>query len=291
MSKKWKLEDGLANLFSSGASKDDTGPDASAEVAVEQSKPDRPPEKKQKAAVKNDEKKTRKKVQEARPEPDETNPEQSPVEEKQPVKAKTAVVEKVKAAPKKKVDKQVPEAAPEVEEKAPQAKAQKTAVSSVKELYQPAAEGEVELEEAAVELDIERYVIFVLGETTFGVDVNSVLTIIKVLPICPIPHSEDYLSGLVNLRGQIIPVLDLGKRIGLPDHSETEDSRIVVVEQEKRLFGFMVDYVRAVEQIQVDRIKEPSKMMTNVRNEYLSGIAETENGLILLLALDRLLQR
>jgi len=165
------------------------------------------------------------------------------------------------------------------------------AVASVRDLYQPAEDVAAAVAEEIKESEKERYVVFDLGGITFGVDVHSVLTIIKRLPVCPVPHSPSYLSGLINLRGQIIPVMDLGKRISLPDRPESDENRIVVVEREKRLFGFSVDYVRSVEEIEVAQIKEPSRMITRVKEEYLSGIADSSHGLILLLALDRLLQR
>ncbi len=150
---------------------------------------------------------------------------------------------------------------------------------------------EIDRIDESAELQIERFVIFDLGGITFGVDVHSVLTIIKMMPICPVPHSADYISGLINLRGQIIPVLDLAKRITLADEIETNDQRIVVVEREKHLFGFIVDKVRSVAQIPKVKIKEPSRIITKVQEEYLSGIAESEGDLVLLLGLERLLQR
>jgi len=142
-----------------------------------------------------------------------------------------------------------------------------------------------------VEIQVQRIVVFELGDISFGTDVFSVLTIIKMLPICPVPHLPEYLSGLINLRGQIIPVLDLGKRLGFEERPETDEMRIVVVEREKRLFGLIVDAVSAVEEIPLDRIRPPSQLMSSVKQEYLKGIADMETKLVLLLDLHQLLSK
>lgn len=203
---------------------------------------------------------------------------------------------------------QKPEAAPSVESKPIQStaaalewmeqhpeagqdlKAFAEAVRSMPQVGEEEAEAESSDEEAD-ELNVARFVVFDLGEIIFGVDVHSVLTIIKMMDICPVPHTPAYISGLINLRGQIIPVLDLGKRVEISDREMTDDHRIVVVEQEKHLFGLIVDRVRSVAQVPVESIKEPSRMISRVQEEYLSGIAETDYGLVLLLELERLLQR
>lgn len=143
----------------------------------------------------------------------------------------------------------------------------------------------------SVEIYVQRIVVFELGNISFGTDVFSVLTIIKKLPICPLPHMPDYISGLINLRGQIVPVLDLGMRLGLGECPETDEMRIVVVEREKRHFGLIVDAVSAVEEIPVDRIRPPAQIMSSVRKEYLKGIADMDGKLVLLLDLEHLLSR
>ncbi|MBN1266606.1 MAG: chemotaxis protein CheW [Anaerolineales bacterium] len=298
MSRKRKLEDGLSNLFSPQSEEEVSRSGKKKDSASVDGKEEKVSGRKQRSTlatpVKKEKESELKPSKGKKDQPPDAGEQPAAVSERTSVQSIPVDIEDVvNNAPRPQIlkpveaDREIVTAAEEV----PHLHSKQPAETSVKDLYQPSAGEESIMEEEALEAAMERYVIFDLGDITFGVEVNSVLTIIKILPICPIPHSADYLSGLINLRGQIIPVLCLGKRLGLLDRPETANSRIVVVEQEKRLFGFIVDYVRAVEQIQVDYIKEPSRMMTNVRNEYLSGIAETEHGLILLLELQRLLQR
>jgi len=83
--------------------------------------------------------------------------------------------------------------------------------------------------EKANNLDINQFVVFKLDKEDYGININKVSTIEQVLPATRVPNTPDYIRGVINLRGDIIPVIDLRKRFGLPPVEDTEDTRIIIV--------------------------------------------------------------
>ncbi len=134
-------------------------------------------------------------------------------------------------------------------------------------------------------------VVFELGDESYGVDISRVQDINRMQEITEIPHAPESVVGVINLRGRVIPVIDLRKRFGLPDAVHTKDTRIVVVHLEGNLIGVIVDAVSQVLRIPADIVEQPSPILAGVDSRYLRGIAKLADKLVILLDLDFVLSR
>jgi purine-binding chemotaxis protein CheW len=139
--------------------------------------------------------------------------------------------------------------------------------------------------------DLAEYqlVVFDVGNESFGVDIDSVQEIIRMQSITEVPGSSVFVRGIINLRGRIIPVLDLRERFGLTQAAASNSQRIVVVEVGGPVIGMVVDAVSEVLRIQSDCIEPPSAIVVGIGSDYIRGIAKIESKLVILLQLDRLL--
>lgn len=135
----------------------------------------------------------------------------------------------------------------------------------------------------------EQLVVFRLANEFYGVDIGAVNTIIRMQEITDIPQTPDFVEGVINLRGSIIPVIDLRKRFSLPVADVTKASRIVVVESDRQMIGMVVDAVAETLRLPADSIEPPSPVIASVDAEYLRGVGKQENRLVILLDLDKVL--
>ena len=134
-------------------------------------------------------------------------------------------------------------------------------------------------------------VVFELGDESYAVDISRVQDINRMQEITEIPHAPESVVGVINLRGRVIPVIDLRKRFGLPEAVHTKDTRIVVVHLEGNLIGVIVDAVSQVLRISADIVEPPSPVLAGVDSRYLRGIAKLDDRLVILLDLDFVLSR
>lgn len=135
----------------------------------------------------------------------------------------------------------------------------------------------------------ERVVVFKLGKEAFGIDIYSIRTLVKPQEIYPVPHMPDYLVGLTNLRGEIVPVIDLRNRLGLPQKSYSDSTRFVVAEKREEPICLIVDDVSGIEHFAPQNLEEPSSVISSVDTTYLFAIAKSNDQLVLLLDLDQVL--
>jgi len=137
--------------------------------------------------------------------------------------------------------------------------------------------------------DLLQLVSFVIQGEEFGVDILKVQEIIRPLDITRVPNAPAFVEGVINLRGRIIPIVDLRARFGLPPRERDKDTRIVVVELDEQVTGFMMDAVKEV--IRVDRnvIEPPPELAIGVDTDYLKGVAKLDDRLLILLDLEEVL--
>ena len=135
----------------------------------------------------------------------------------------------------------------------------------------------------------KQVVIFELAEEHYGVDIASVESIIKLQPITSVPHAPSYVEGITNLRGKILPVIDLRQRFGLPSRQATSGSRIVVVILMNEEVGLVVDGVSEVLIIKEADIEPIHRMMITLESDFITSIARLEGRLVILLNLDAVL--
>lgn len=132
-------------------------------------------------------------------------------------------------------------------------------------------------------------VTFKIGEEEFGVDLLTVQTIIRMAEPTKVPKAPDFVEGVINLRGSIIPVIDFRKRFNLPKKEAEKDTRIIVTEIEQKVIGFIVDSVSEVLRIPTSSIDPPPPIIAGIDSEYISGVGKLEDRLLILINLDKLL--
>jgi purine-binding chemotaxis protein CheW len=132
-------------------------------------------------------------------------------------------------------------------------------------------------------------VVFDLANEQYGVDISAVESIIKLQPITVVPHAPSFVEGVTNLRGTVLPVIDLRKRFGLPVKEATKDTRIVVVEMSGEAVGMVVDAVLEVLRVPEEAIEPPSPLVTTADSAFIKSIAKVAERLIILLDLSLVL--
>jgi purine-binding chemotaxis protein CheW len=132
-------------------------------------------------------------------------------------------------------------------------------------------------------------VVFDLANEHYAVDVAIVDSIIKIQPITAVPHAPAFVEGITNLRGTVLPVIDLRRRFNLPAEAPTKETRIVVVEMNGTKVGMVVDAVTEVLHVSEEDVEPPSPIVTTVDSAFITGIAKVDERLIILLDLSKVL--
>ncbi len=132
---------------------------------------------------------------------------------------------------------------------------------------------------------------FIIGKEYFGVDILMVQEIIRAAPITAVPNSPEFVEGVINLRGSIIPVIELRKRLNLfKQDSKPEDSWILILNIEGRVTGFIVDSVTEVLKIDETTIEPPPDIVVaGLESQYIRGVCKIDEMLLILLDFDRIL--
>jgi len=135
---------------------------------------------------------------------------------------------------------------------------------------------------------LRQLVVFQLGDESFCVDINKVREINRLVEITKIPQSPEFVEGVINLRGQIIPVIDMRKRFGVSGALEnSKDNRIMVIETGGNLVGFIVDAVREVLRLPTESIEPtPELLSSDIERKYIEGVASLEDRLLIVLNSD-----
>lgn len=137
--------------------------------------------------------------------------------------------------------------------------------------------------------ELIQLVTFSIGEEEFGVDILKVQEIIRTMEITKVPKAPDFVEGVINLRGNVIPIIDLRKRFGLATREHDKHTRIIVIEISNMIVGFVVDSVSEVLRIPANTVEPPPPVVSGLESEYISGVGKLEDRLLILLDLDRLL--
>ena len=129
-------------------------------------------------------------------------------------------------------------------------------------------------------------VVFKLGEEELGVNIHQVREIVRLVPITPIPRAPEFIEGVVNLRGQVLAVMDLAKRLDIPSKPRSEKTRIVVVELENNAVGMIVDEVSEVLRIPTSKVeKTPQLIESEISQRYITGVGKLKDRLLILIDL------
>jgi len=130
---------------------------------------------------------------------------------------------------------------------------------------------------------------FNIGTEEFGVDILKVQEINRMVEITRVPQAPHYVEGVINLRGKVIPIVDLRKRFGLELKEHDKNTRIVVVDIGGNIMGMIVDSVSEVLRLPASTIEPPPEIVTGVNAEYIKGVAKLEDRLLIFLDLSRVI--
>lgn len=133
-----------------------------------------------------------------------------------------------------------------------------------------------------------RFLTFALGKETYGIEIKCVTEIIGIQPITPLPETADYIKGVINLRGKVIPVVDVRLKFKKPAVSYDDRTCIIVIETQDIFAGLIVDNVAEVVFIEDEDIVPPPSYSAGMQNRYISGIGKTGGNVKLLLDCEQL---
>lgn len=135
-----------------------------------------------------------------------------------------------------------------------------------------------------------KYVIFRLNDEYYGIPINNVLSIERVGKATRMPNSPNYINGVINLRGEVIPIVSLTSKLGMKASDVGKNSRVIVVTENEIVVGLIVDSSSEVLEIDKENIDKPPTVEDNQYIEYISGIGKVSGRLIILLNLSKILE-
>jgi purine-binding chemotaxis protein CheW len=136
---------------------------------------------------------------------------------------------------------------------------------------------------------VMQLVTFRLKDETYGINVMQVQEVLRVSEIAPVPGAPDYVLGIINLRGNVVTVVDTRTRFGLPPTEVDEASRIVIIESDKQVVGIMVDSVAEVVELAHSDIDAVPNVGSEEASRYIQGVKSREDGLLIVVDLNKLL--
>lgn len=131
---------------------------------------------------------------------------------------------------------------------------------------------------------------FYVGDSLCGMDILKVQEINKLLEMTEVPLAPDYVRGILNLRGQIVTVIDLGSKLSLSDTETTGDTRNIIVNSNGEYIGLLVDRIGDVERTEEDKIESPPANIGKIQGRYFEGVFKKENSLIGILNVEEILK-
>ncbi|MFD1888361.1 chemotaxis protein CheW [Paenibacillus wenxiniae] len=141
-------------------------------------------------------------------------------------------------------------------------------------------------------MDELKVIVFKLATEEYGIEVDKVQTIERMMPITRVPKTLDFVKGVINLRGVVIPVIDLRGRFNLAQTEYNDQTRIIIVEVDKMQVGFVVDSANDVVDIKRSSIEKPPEVVGGVKARYLDGVAKLdEERLLIMLNLAEVLDK
>lgn len=137
--------------------------------------------------------------------------------------------------------------------------------------------------------DLLQLVTFTIANEEFGLEILLVQEIIRIMPITRVPRAPEFVEGVINLRGKVIPIMDLRRRFGLAAREHDSATRIIVVELQTLIVGFVVDAVSEVLRIPSGTVEPPPPLVAGIDSEYISGVGKLKDRLLIMIDLNRLL--
>jgi purine-binding chemotaxis protein CheW len=136
---------------------------------------------------------------------------------------------------------------------------------------------------------LSQWVTFFLDNEKYGIKVMQVQEVLRMTEIAPVPGAPHYVLGIINLRGNVVTVIDSRKRFGLPDQEPDDSTRIVIIEAGDNVVGILVDSVAEVVDLRASEIESAPNVGTDESSKYIQGVSSQEKELLILVDVDKLL--
>lgn len=144
------------------------------------------------------------------------------------------------------------------------------------------------MDELKVAGETIQFIVIRLGDEQYGIDIKYIDNILRMPNITRVPKVAPYLKGVINLRGEVLPVMSIRIKMGLPEDEVTKSSRIIVLKMEQQgMIGIIVDEVKEVVTLETDQIEKVAYDSKDEKDNFISGIGKCEGGLISLLDLSQ----
>jgi purine-binding chemotaxis protein CheW len=137
--------------------------------------------------------------------------------------------------------------------------------------------------------EVLQWVTYRLDEETYGINVMQVQEVLRYTDIAPVPGAPDYVLGIINLRGNVVTVIDTRSRFGLPPTETTDNSRIVIIESDEQVVGILVDSVAEVVYLRSSEIDSAPNVGTEESAKFIHGVSHQKGQLLILVDLNKLL--
>ncbi|MDG3088753.1 chemotaxis protein CheW [Vibrio hannami] len=148
---------------------------------------------------------------------------------------------------------------------------------------------EVEAKKDQANDEVLQWVTFQLEEETYGINVMQVREVLRYSEIAPVPGAPDYVLGIINLRGNVVTVIDTRSRFGLMEGEVTDNTRIIVIESERQVIGILVDSVAEVVYLRASEIDTTPSVGTDESAKFIQGVSNRDGKLLILVDLNKLL--
>lgn len=136
---------------------------------------------------------------------------------------------------------------------------------------------------------VVQWVTFRLDEEIYGINVMQVQEVLRVSEIAPVPGAPEYVLGIINLRGNVVTVIDTRERLGLSSKEVDDSTRIVIIEADKQVVGILVDSVAEVVDLRMSEVESAPNVGNDESSKYIQGVASRDDELLILVDLNKLL--
>ncbi len=148
---------------------------------------------------------------------------------------------------------------------------------------------QVEVKKDVTNDEVLQWVTFQLEEETYGINVMQVREVLRYTEIAPVPGAPDYVLGIINLRGNVVTVIDTRSRFGLMEGEVTDNTRIIVIESERQVIGILVDSVAEVVYLRSSEVDTTPSVGTDESAKFIQGVSNRDGKLLILVDLNKLL--
>ena len=136
---------------------------------------------------------------------------------------------------------------------------------------------------------VMQWVTFCLGDEKYGINVMQVQEVLRIAEIAPVPGAPSYVLGIINLRGNVVTVIDTRNRFGLQSRETDDTSRVVIIETEEHIIGILVDSVAEVVEMRSSEIETAPNVGNEENSKYIQGVTSRDNELLILVDLNKFL--